>query len=206
MCVPGTATAEFHAAFCAAYAPHYALANTTTKKAAKFGLDLAKPDPLGLRARTVALHVPAGCAVFWSPWLLHGLKAKPKHEAIEWGLYLGYMRAGARAEYGRRAKMDEREDRVRSYLEGRAPVLWPSLDPIRYYPARYCNFIRLLQPYIDKTRPDHPGLTCRVVMSGAMEGWLVPDLVPVPDPTHRPPPLTPLGERLLGLAEWGADS
>jgi hypothetical protein len=205
VCVPGTATPEFHAAFCAAYAPHYAIM-ANTKKGAKFGLDPTKPDPLALRARTAVLEVPAGCAIFWSPWLLHGIKAKPKDEAVEFGMYLGYMRAGARAEYQRVAKIDEREDRVRSYHEGRAPVLWPSLDPIHYYPARYRNFLKLLQPYVDKTRPDYAGLTCRIVMSGQFEGWLVPDLAPVPDPAHRPTPLTLLGKRLLGLAKWGADS
>jgi hypothetical protein len=204
VCVPGTTTPEFHAAFCAAYAPHYAdaMGDAKRKKGAKFGLDPAKPDPLALRARTAVLDVPAGCAIFWSPWLLHGLKPKPKEEAIEFGMYLGYMRAGARAEYQRVARIDEREDRLRSYHEGRAPQLWPSLDRIHYYPKRYHNFIRFLQPYIDKTRPDHVGLTCRIVQTGASAGWLVPDLAPVPDPHHRAPALTPLGQRLLGLAEW----
>ncbi len=109
VCVPGTATPEFHAAFCAAYAPHYddiiIMGDGPKKKGAKFGLDPAKPDPLALRARTAVIDVPVG-------------------------------------------------------------------------------------------------LTCRIVQTGASAGWLVPDLAPVPDPHHRAPALTPLGQRLLGLAEW----
>ncbi len=49
----------------------------------------------------------------------------------------------------------EVEDRLSSFRRGVTPTLWPSLDSIHYYPARYFNFYRMLQQYIDKKLPDH---------------------------------------------------
>jgi hypothetical protein len=197
ICVPGTATAAFQAEFKRLYQPLYPNAKAG---AAKFALDKSKPDPMGLAAKKVAAKVPAGCAVFWSEWLLHGVRKNPRRGHIQFGMYLGYFPAGSRKEYARKAKVEELQDRLESFRRGVAPQLWPSFDRIHYYPARYVNFDRMLQPYLSKTRRGYPGLTTRTIKSGARKGEVVADLVPVaaPCPAH----LSALGERLLGAVQW----
>jgi hypothetical protein len=167
VCVPGTATAAFQAEFKRLYQPLYPNAKAG---AAKFALDKAKPDPLDLVAKKVAVKVPAGCAVFWSEWLLHGVQKNPRDGHIQFGMYLGYFPAGSRKEYERKAKVVELQDRIDSFSRGTAPQLWPSFDRIHYYPARYVNFDRLLKPYIDKTRSGYRGLTTRTIKTGARKG------------------------------------
>jgi hypothetical protein len=65
-------------------------------------------------------------------------RRRRSHES-EYGFYVrvGYFPAGARAAYAARAGIDERHDRLLSYAEGRAPRLWPSLDPVHFYPKRW---------------------------------------------------------------------
>ncbi len=66
MCVPGTATPEFHAQFKRLYAtPYYPNAKSTD---AKFSLDKSKPDPLGLAEKKVMVKLPAGSVIFCSEW------------------------------------------------------------------------------------------------------------------------------------------
>lgn len=198
--VPGTANEAFRRQF---VAQHRALYPNARSGAPKFGLDPAKPDPLGLVDRRAAISVPAGCVVFWSPKLLHGVRRKPKDEAIEFGAYLGFMRAVDRPEYRRLAGgVKERDDRIASYTEGKAPVLWPSLDRIHYFPKRYLNFPRLLAPYYAKTRSDWPGRRTRSIQSGPRKGEEVPHMVAVRTVAYKRPRLTPLGERLLGSRPW----
>ena len=199
ICVPCTATAAFQAEFKRLYQPLYPNAKAGD---AKFALDKSKPDPLGLAAKKVAVKVPAGCAIFWSEWLLHGVQKNPRTGHIQFGMYLGYFPAGARKEYERKAKVDELADRLESFRRGIAPKLWPSFDKIHYYPARYVNFDRMLAPYIAKTRRGYPGLTTRTIKSGARKGDVVADIVPVAEPSYMPPRLSALGERLLGSVEW----
>ena len=199
VCVPGTATAAFQAEFKRLYQPLYPNAKVGT---AKFALDKSKPDPLGLVGKKVAVKVPAGCAIFWSEWLLHGVQKNPRTAHIQFGMYLGYFPAGARKEYARKAKVDERQDRLESFRRGVAPKLWASFDKIHYYPARYVNFDRMLAPYIAKTRRGYPGLTTRTIKTGARKGEVVADIVPVADPGYTPPRLGALGQRLLGAVDW----
>lgn len=199
ICVPGTNTQEEHARIVQEYKPLYPNTKATN---AKFALDKQKPDPRNLLGRRVAVQVPAGCWVLWSKWTMHGVRPNDRNASIQFGAYLGFMAANDRPVYKKRARISELEDRIRSFRNGQAPVLWPSLDRIYYYPKRYTNFLRFLQPYIDKTRPDWPGLTTRKIKSGARKGETVPDLVPVVDPDYQPARLTWLGRRLLGAEPW----
>ena len=201
VCVPHTNTREAHAAIRDAYGPLYPNARATD---AKWALDPRKPDPLDLVGRRRAVHVPQGCVVFWSKYLMHGVEKNPRTSGLKVGMYLGYFKAGSRPEYRRKTQgaIGEREDRIASYRDGRAPMLWPSLDRIHYFPKRYLNFPKLLAPYLAKTRPEWPGVATRAIQSGPRKGEVVGHMVPVCDADYTPPPLTPLGERLLGLAAW----
>jgi hypothetical protein len=197
ICVPGTATAEFQAEFREQYGRLYPGAK---RGDAKFGLDKDKPDPMGLAEKKVAIPVPAGCGIFWSEFLLHGVQKNPRAGHIQWGMYLGFSPAGARPEYARHSGgVGELEDRLYSYWHGVAPKLWPSLDPIHYAPKRFENFPKIMQRYVDKAEPWHEGISMRVIES---KGELVPYMVPLVDPHYRAPALTPLGQRLLGLSAW----
>jgi hypothetical protein len=194
VCVPGTHTLEFALEFRSLYEDLYPNAKIT---APKFGLDPKKEDPLELREARQSIGVPAGCAVFWSPCLLHGTEKSPKDSGISFGSYIGYMRDIDRSKY-----KDERQDRINSYLQGKAPARYYSLDPTHYYPARYDNFPHMLEPYVNKTPLDYVGRSERVIQSGPNKGKSVPVLVPVPDPDYVPFPLSPLGYRLLGSEPW----
>jgi hypothetical protein len=147
--VPGTHTPEFHRRFVEAYRPHYPI----KPSACKFGLQGDRPDPLQLLAARHVYEVPAGCVVLWSPLLLHGQVKTPLGDPTEYGCYVGYFPAGPRREYAVRCGVGELEDRLESYRAGRAPRLWPSLDPVHYYPKRFMNFPKILQAVA--TRADH---------------------------------------------------
>ena len=196
ICVPGTHTLEFAKEFKDIYLPIY---RKTNPSAAKFGLDPKKDDPMNLRDMRQAIAIPAGCAIFWSPYLLHGTQKNPIDQGIEFGMYLGYMTDIDRPDY---KDGNERHDRIDSYLVGRAPAMYPSLDPTHYYPARYDNFQRMLDPYVDKTASDYEGRWGRVIKSGSMKGVYVRTLKPVLDPAYVPPRLSSLGEMMLGLRAW----
>jgi hypothetical protein len=185
--VPGTHTAEFRAEFKALYGAQF---SSVSPKAAKVALSRDKPDPLGLAGRAVQIPIGAGRAVFWSKWLLHGMAKTPLKDPTEYGTYLGYFAAGARAEYARKCGVDEREDRVASYTLGRAPKLWPSFDRVHFAPRRFTNFPHLLDAYVRKMPHDHPS-----IVRGARV-----TLKPWPVEGYVPPELTPLGRRLLGIS------
>ena len=193
VCVPGTHTEEFAASFAEHYSGIYPNAQPN---AAKFGLDPTKSDPLSLFAKQREFSVPEGCAVFWHPRLLHGQTKTPLDEPIEFGMYVGYFAAGSRPEYLDACGTSELDDRIGSYTEGRAPKLWPSFDPVHFYPKRWQNFPNALETQI--ARRTGPSVTTRVTKSGKT----VPHLVPVPDPNYTPPVLSLTGMRLLGLVAY----
>jgi hypothetical protein len=193
VCVPGTHTEEFAASFAEHYASLYPNAQPN---AAKFGLDPTKSDPLALFAKQREFSVPEGCAVFWHPRLLHGQTKTPLDEPIEFGMYVGYFAAGSRPEYLDACGATELDDRIGSFTEGRAPKLWPSFDPVHFYPKRWQNFPKPLEAQI--ARRTGPSVTTRVTKSGKP----APHLVPVPDPNYTPPVLSLTGMRLLGLVAY----
>ena len=196
VCVPGTHTADFKTKFRRQYGPVYP---HRSKAASKFGLKPECADPMGLVSKKQVVSVPAGCVVFWSPFLLHGHSRSPLTSPTQYGMYIGYQKAGSRPEYSRRAQTEktELEDRLGSYAEGRAPLLWPSLDPIHYYPWKFRNFPHLLGFVIERMREDDPRITTRVNGKKAT----VQHLVDVVDKQYIPPKLTKLGARLLGKHE-----
>jgi ectoine hydroxylase-related dioxygenase (phytanoyl-CoA dioxygenase family) len=198
ICVPGTHTLQFAEDFKAAYQPLYPNAKPS---AAKFGLDPKKPDPMDLRSKRVAIHIPAGCALVWSPYLLHGTRKSPKTSGVAFGMYMGYMRDIDRPGYKTKEPgIDgERQDRIDSYGKGRAPARYPSLDPTHYYPFRYYNFPKMLKKYVDMTPPGYAGRGERTIKSGENKGTIVPELIPMLDPHYQPYPLTKLGKMLLGI-------
>ena len=195
--VPATHTWEAHEMICMEYTQHYPRASA---KDDKFKLDHNKPDPLDLYANCVEIFIPEGCMIIWHPMLLHGVAKSSRTAPMAWGIYLGMMEAVDRPEYAAKlgGHLSEFEDRIQSYKEGRAPKLWPSLDPIHYYPKQFVSCYNCLDKYVAKTNPGDPWLTTR----RTLEGKEVPHYVPVLNPNYVPPPLTEHGKRLLGALPY----
>ena len=207
ICAPKTHTEEFRARFKSAYREHYPRAKAS---APKFTLDPHKPDPENIFAQCVAVDVPEGCMIFWSEDLFHGVRKSPIDSHIQIGMYLGFMPAVDRPEYLEVAGVSELEDRRRSYYEGLAPTLYPSLDEVHYYPKRFVNFHNILASYARKIPKGHPAVSTRIMKS---TGRSVVHLVQTDTSSGRPrrlstaipytpPPLTGLGRKLLGLDPW----
>jgi hypothetical protein len=161
--VPGTHSRAFLEDFAGKYAEHYPNVKPSDKK---LGLDKDKPDPLGLVGRKRCVVIPRGCLVFWHPRLLHGQMKTPLSDPVEYGSYIGVFPAGARPRYREVCDVDELEDRLGSFRDGRAPLLWPSFDAIRFYPRKFDNFPHLMNAYIKKLPPGHPMLATRVSGKG----------------------------------------
>ena len=126
---------------------------------------------------------------------------KNKEGETQMGMYFGYMPEDHLEDVYRRKKMGmtAREDRIECVRTGRAPKLYPSGDPVHYYPKRYKNFVKMLKKYTDKAREDWPGLTWKTVKK---TGEVVRELVPVLDPKFKPYEFDKLGRRLVGLSRW----
>lgn len=194
--VPGTHTPEAVDALLERY-PYL------SKTAPKLGTDFTKPDPLGLITRQREFRIAPGCAVLWNSKSIHGQVKTPVDEPTEYGAYVGYFRAGSRPEYEAKCGVKELDDRLASYRLGQKPRLWPSFDTIHEYPKRFENFPKILQGYIAKMRPGHPSITTRMTKATKDKPSRdVPHVVLYPDPDYVPPPLTPLGKRLLGSDIW----
>ena len=192
VCVPGTHSPAFLQDFANKYALHYPNVKPSDKK---FGLAQERPDPLNLVARKRCLPVPSGCAIFWHPRLLHGQMKTPLNDPVEYGAYIGFFPAKPRPRYKAVSGLDELEDRLRSYSEGKAPVLWPSFDKVQFYPKKFDNFPHLMKAYIKKLPADHPMLATRV----SPKGVTVTYLQPLALANYQPPALTPLGEESNGM-------
>ena len=201
VCVPGSHTEQFKQQFRHEYD---ALYPNRKKNASKFGLQNGVADPMGLVGRKHTVPVPAGCAVFWSPLLLHGHSKNPMRSPVQYGMYVGYQKASIRPEYSARASAptNELEDRIGSYTEGRAPLLWPSLDDIHYYPKKFRNFPEHLVKIVGRMHPDDPRITTRTLQK---DGKVVLHLVDVVDPEYQAPELTELGKKLLGIIQYGVE-
>ena len=224
VCVPGTHTRKFHEEFNAKYKEHYLLQQTALeaegetkvrRKVSKVGLKSDKPDPLDLIQQKRVFLLPAGCVLFWSSNLLHGQEPTPRWAPIEFGMYLGYMVAHSREDYTKKAIQRQKHvnerlnkcgylnlrppqelaDRIYSYEHGVAPMLWPSLDTVWFYPQKYENFPHLMASVIQKMTPD---AVQKYKVAGITKDWNPCDvLLPWENEGYIPPPLTDLGRKLL---------
>ena len=189
VCVPGSHTDAFLEAFVPAYEGAYP--NMFTAHA-KFGLQRDKPDPLGLFAQKKVFRLRGGTLCCWSAALMHGHSKCAATDPIAWGHYQAYQAGALSAE--------AHADRLASYRNGTIPRRFFSGDKIRFHPAKFDNYPRLLDAYLAKLPEQHP-------MRGTRKnarGEDVPTLVPQPQAGYVPPPLSLLGKRLLGLEPWDA--
>ena len=197
LCVPKSHTREFQQQVVEQYSEHYPHAKPSDKK---FGFDLSKPDPMGLVEKSRLLIVPLGVFLFWKDKLIHGQKKTPINKPVEYGQYLGYWvkGKGSRDEYQATCGVCELDDRLRSYNEGVAPLLWPSFDKIQFYPKKFDNFPNIMKAYIEKLDVGHPMVVNGFMKNGKPKQYLIP----MPRVNYVPPVLSELGQMLLGIREW----
>ena len=184
--VPATHSREFLEDFASKYEQYYPNVKPNDKK---FGLSQDKPNTLDLVARKRCMPIPSGSLIIWHPRLLHGQMKTPIGDPVEYSNYVGFSPAGSRSRYQDVCGVDELQDRLRSYREGTAPILWPSFDKNQFYPKKYANFPHLMQAYIKKLPTAHPMLATRI----SPKGVTVTFLQPLPLVNYQPPPLTSLG-------------
>lgn len=211
----GTHLPSFFSEFRRQYAAIYP--NTADKNICKFGFDITKPDPMNLfgnKRKNIPsdymcrIQVPAGCAVFWLPEILHATEKNPRKNPTLYGCYLGYMPHNDRTEYEQKAsriltkhfekkiEMPESKDRVRSYLHGSRPVCWPSLDPTHFVPARSLNFPQQVRNKLKRYDPYRSqAITKWRDVRGVPQPYLHDNWAPTPG--YKPPPLDDRGWRLL---------
>lgn len=191
LCVPGTHTEEFGTMFKEQY---------PKSKKTVYVLD-EENDPMSLVQFMETINVPAGCWVIWDSKLVHATKKTSIKSPVVYGAYLGFMvkseeREQAYADACEKEefpRITESEDRIRSYENGVAPYLWPSLGPIRYLPKQYYFCNHLTETAIARLPKDSTRITTRVQKNGKT----VPHLLPVVNKNYFKPKLTPLGEKRL---------
>jgi len=186
---------EFFEEFVPLYRPLYPGAKEND---AKFALNEDVDDPLNLYNRIKKIPVPAGVVILWDNRLLHKHAKSAHDEPMLLGQYVGFFPAGSRSRYMQVCGVDEQQDRVEAYLNGRAPKLWPSYDKIQFYPKRFDSAPRVMQAYLDKLPVGHAMRGTRVKDDGKVVHFLAtPVLV-----DYKPLPMTKLGKQLLGLLDW----
>lgn len=171
---PRSHTPEFFAEFQRQYAHIYPHLSNSKERNLKVGLQIEKPDPMNLfgnaASRTpsdwaVTVHVQPGCWLVWDERMLHGVVPNPRNGPTQYGMYLGYFPAGSRPLYEERTGVQEIVDRMDSYVNTRAPALWPSMDRVHYMPARFQNFPQPVWARMHRM-PLHNSITWREVDSG----------------------------------------
>lgn len=193
ICVPGTHTKKFLDEFYPLYDPLYPRRKMGQ---AKYGLDPTKEDPLDLFGRERAFTVPGGSLVLWNTKLLHGHPTLGLNECISIGCYLGF---------GPEISAEDRAGRQALHRQGAVPLLWPSRDKVRFFPAKYDNFPRLLESMVTKKLSDEARkqlLTTHVTLKGK----IVPHVRPWGwrPGSYTPFEYTPLGRCIVGLDPWDA--
>lgn len=212
---PGTHLPSFFKSFQEKYAQYYPGLQGTDK--CKVGLDINKEDPMNLMGNAngrvpvpsdwvFRIKVPAGCAIFWVPEILHGTEKNPRNGYTEYYAYLGYMPAIDRLEYFEKAKKSELDDRIESFAYGKRPILWPSLDRTYYNTRKSLNFPKQVRKKMERMHPYHRTIKWRTIPANKdrearEEPYLDDDFEGVPN--YQPPKLCNNGYKLLLGQEGG---
>jgi len=130
--------------------------------------------------------VKAGNMIIWNDKLLHSSYPN-KTKDIKFAYYITYDRK----ENIRQPK----EDRIRSYLTGTCPKLFPSGGKVCYMPPAWIRFPQHARRYHERL-PEH----LREFRTST-NGKQYPIITEKTPDWYVPPALTPLGLKLLGLDE-----
>ena len=190
VCVLGSHTPEFLEKFCALYDPLYPGRKLGV---AKYGLDPNK-DPMRLFEEQRAYIVPACCLVFWTNRLLHGHAIVGRDERMQIGFYQGYQRS---------ISAQQRMECQDSYLNGTVPRLYPSGDPVCFFPRKFINFTKHLESVAKKLSEEARAelVTTRVTKAGKevlhIHPWGWPK-----DHCFTPFQFTKKGKCIVGIEPW----
>ena len=157
------------------------------------------PELLDLEAQLQKIKVSTGTLLIWSENLWHASKPNSS-DKIRLALYFGYHRPGE--------SPNSIEERLESYETGRRPPKFPSGSKTSLVPARYYNYPyskpgkpSLMQRYLDIVPEKYHGRHT-VKSNGQVVNWLDEEKYnPIQVKDYQPPPLTKLGEKVLGKYE-----
>ena len=220
VCIPGSHTPEFYQGF-ARYKKDYGFQAEMAHKWKGIDFSSGGIDPLALEGEKRVYTLPAGSVVFWSSKLLHGEETSPKKAPIEFGMFFGYMIKESRRRlvtgYMREAKkrvayvnqrfmgqgylngrpLHELEDRVWSFENGCAPLLFSNLDPVCFYPPGLRK--ESIEMEFGKMSLKGKGIYgCKEYNEKGVE---INSALPWINFDYELPNLTDLGKRLLGLMD-----
>ena len=143
-------------------------------------------DPLKLCQKEQKIPVPAGHMIIFNNKLLHSSYPN-KTKDIKFAYYISYDR--------RENIKQPKEDRIRSYLTGTCPKVFPGGGRVCYMPPTWIRFPQharryheRLPPHLREFRSNNKDTKYPIITERTPD-WYVP------------PKLTPLGLRLLGLEE-----
>lgn len=159
-------------------------------------------DPLKLQNKVVEYKLEPGDLVIWSNRLLHEAR-KNKSQTIRYGYYITYFphdqpHPTVIKQY-KNKKLDWKDDRIRSYEEGKNPTFFPSGTEVRlwaraslmYHPDKLNKFCEMFTT----------GSEIYVYKSGVKKGKTVKlpiEWNPKELGFYEPPPLSEVGRKLLG--------
>ena len=145
-------------------------------------------DPSQLWAKQTLVLLEPGDLILWSPYLVHGvMKNKTRLAALGW--YISFnVKPSADAPQREKDAFSQRVgDMLRCWLTGDRPDCFPSGDKVHTYPARYKNYIKMLEKKVSVMSHDHPNWHFFTRKNG--KGDSVPDVTWVPFPYYKPPPI-----------------
>lgn len=175
VCVPGTHTREFRDRFVEAY-PNIKYGPLTQ-------LD-DKNDPWQLCAKEQFIKVPPGYMVIWDSKILHSSHPN-KTKDIKIAYYLSYCRS--------ERCLQDNNDRVRSFLTGTAPRLFPSGMKFSYMPKAWIRYPKIAQRYHEHIPEELKSY--RTTKTNKIN----PQIEEYQIQNYQPPNLSPRGYQLL----WG---
>jgi len=205
LCVPGSHTPHMTKTICEQHV------NDANYNKDKFPFnENNKWDQEHLFKKQKFIHIPAGCAIFWNSHLVHGVLKIPRRDNIQYGTYIGYFAAGSRPEYKEKTKaldptnkgVSELQDRLDSYVYNRAPILWPSLDQVHYFPAMWTTYTQHMKNHIAKLHDRvRVGMLNTITQKNGKKLQVVTAPI-LPREQYQKPDLSELGKKLLGMKLW----
>ncbi len=195
-CMPGSNSDAFREEFIQQYHP--------SKRHDQYFIEESH-DPMNLRKQIQSYPLGIGDLVVWSNRLLHEAR-KNDTDRIRYTFFISYYPKGSpnmeSMRYYREQGVDYYEDRRQSYDTGKNPLTFPSGYPVRLYSMRAWTTGAATLPKFCNMFKDDCGLCNEEeYKSGKKKGQTHPIVVqwdPIELGLYTPPPLTELGEKILG--------
>jgi hypothetical protein len=186
-CVPGSQSEEFRREFYAKYAKIY----NFNSKDSKSQFDKDRPDPMDVLGNKKVFEVPPGCAVCWSPFVIHTHSTVPSNSPPVGGALMGASLCTPESakRYLEKAGVPQCVDRFCVWSESGIGILWPSGALSPYDMNNAMCFPEIMKGLLQKL----PKETDRIGSFKLKSGEVRPKLLPPDTSEYVPPFLTAHG-------------